>query len=230
MAARWTTPAATTPTFKAMKMYRNYDGNRSTFGDVSVRATGSNPDTVAVFAAERTSDGALTLMVLNKYLTGSTPVTLNLAGFTAAGVAQLWQLTSANTIARLADAAFTGTALTVTVPPQSLTLVVFPKGTAPPPDPEPTSVAAPSNLSGSVSGTTVTLRWTDNATNETHVYIERKSSAKGSTWARVGVVSANVTSYSEAVPRSTYNYRVQAVNTSTGLTSSYSNQIQVRVR
>ena len=29
MGARWTTPAASTPTYKAMKMYRNYDGNRS---------------------------------------------------------------------------------------------------------------------------------------------------------------------------------------------------------
>src|SRR6185503_3258490 len=45
MAARWTTPDASTPTFKAMKMYRNYDGNRSTFGETSVSATAtSNPD------------------------------------------------------------------------------------------------------------------------------------------------------------------------------------------
>src|ERR687883_374123 len=36
--ARWTTPDAATPTYKAMKMFRNYDGNRSTFGDVSVQA------------------------------------------------------------------------------------------------------------------------------------------------------------------------------------------------
>ncbi len=34
MGARWATPASSTPTYKAMKMYRNYDGNRSTFGDV----------------------------------------------------------------------------------------------------------------------------------------------------------------------------------------------------
>ena len=32
MGARWTTPAATTPTYKAIKMYRNYDGAKSTFG------------------------------------------------------------------------------------------------------------------------------------------------------------------------------------------------------
>src|SRR6185436_19242430 len=53
MAARWTTPAAGTPTYKAMKMYRNYDGNKSSFGDTSVAASGPNPDNVSVFAAER---------------------------------------------------------------------------------------------------------------------------------------------------------------------------------
>jgi hypothetical protein len=33
MAARWATPAASTPTYKAIKMFRNYDGNRSTLGE-----------------------------------------------------------------------------------------------------------------------------------------------------------------------------------------------------
>ena len=50
LATRWVTPAATSPTFKAFQMYRNYDGNRSTFGDVSVSATGPNPDQTSVFA------------------------------------------------------------------------------------------------------------------------------------------------------------------------------------
>src|SRR5207248_9745292 len=63
MAARWTTPDAATPTYKAIKMYRNYDGNKSAFGDVSVSAAGPNPDNVAVFAAERTAVGSLTVMV-----------------------------------------------------------------------------------------------------------------------------------------------------------------------
>ena len=59
-AARWTTPDAATPTYKAMKMFRNYDGNRSAFGDVSVRALATaNPDNLSVFAAERSTDGAL---------------------------------------------------------------------------------------------------------------------------------------------------------------------------
>ena len=59
-AVRWTTPAESTPTYKAIKMYRNYDGSGAAFGDTSVSATGPNPDNVSVFAAVRSSDGAVT--------------------------------------------------------------------------------------------------------------------------------------------------------------------------
>ncbi len=55
---RWVVPDTGTPTFKAIQMYRNYDGSKSVFGDTSVKATVPNPDTLAAFAAERTSDGA----------------------------------------------------------------------------------------------------------------------------------------------------------------------------
>jgi hypothetical protein len=136
MGARWATPAATTPTYKAMKMYRNYDGNKSAFGDTSVAAAVANPDTVSAFAAQRTSDGAVTVMVISKYLSGTTPVTLNLAGFAHRGMSQLWQLTSANAITRLADMTLTGTSLTATLPAQSITLfVIAASGSAAPPAP-----------------------------------------------------------------------------------------------
>ncbi|HJU56126.1 MAG TPA: glycoside hydrolase family 44 protein, partial [Pyrinomonadaceae bacterium] len=128
MAARWTTPAAQTPTYKAMKMYRNYDGNKSTFGETSVRATVPNPDNLSAFAAERAADGALTVMVIGKQLSGETPVTVNLSNFTGAGSAQVWQLTSANAITRLNDLAYTGNSLQLSVPAQSVTLLVLPKG------------------------------------------------------------------------------------------------------
>ncbi len=127
LAARWTTPASSTPTYKAMKMYRNYDGNKSTFGDTSVAATMSNPDTVAAFAAQRSADGALTVMVISKYLSGNTPATINLANFTHNGVAQVWQLTAANTISRLADIGLSGNSFGIALPPQSITLLVVAK-------------------------------------------------------------------------------------------------------
>src|SRR5438477_2150495 len=59
--ARWTTPDPSTPTYKAMKMYRNYDGSHSTFGDTSVLASAPNPDALSAFAALRSSDNSLTV-------------------------------------------------------------------------------------------------------------------------------------------------------------------------
>jgi hypothetical protein len=126
LGARWTTPAANTPTYKAMKMYRNYDGQKSTFGDVSVRAAAPNPDAVAAFAAQRSVDGALTVMAINKNVSAATPVAIDLANFQALGAAQVWQLTSANTIARLADVPLSGQRVSATLPAQSITLFVIP--------------------------------------------------------------------------------------------------------
>src|SRR5205085_5557913 len=83
LATRWTTPPADSPAFKAMQMYRNYDGAKSTFGDVSVAASGPNPDNVAVFAALRSSDNALTIMVINKAPGAATSATIDLANFAA---------------------------------------------------------------------------------------------------------------------------------------------------
>jgi hypothetical protein len=140
MGARWATPASSTPTYKAMKMYRNYDGNRSTFGDVSVAANVPNPDNVAAFAAARSADGALTVMVISKYLSSTTQATISLANVNHRGIAQAWQLTSANAITRLSDLTLSGNSIVATLPAQSITLFVVPaNGTATPPQ-APTNV------------------------------------------------------------------------------------------
>lgn len=147
MAARWTTPATTSPTYKAMKLYRNYDGQRSAFGDVSVRTTfSSNPDQLSVFGAERSTDGALTVMVVNK-VGGSTPVTVAFPGFGAAGTAQVYQLTSTNAITRLADVSATSGAAALTVPGQSITLLVV-AGSGGPANQPPVAVASANPTSG----------------------------------------------------------------------------------
>ncbi|MFL5348296.1 MAG: glycoside hydrolase family 44 protein [Hyalangium sp.] len=130
MAVRWGTPDAATPTYKAIKLYRNYDGKRSTFGDTSVLAQVPDPDTVSAFAAVRSSDGALTIMVVGKFLTGTAGLTVDLAGFAPAGTAQVWQLTAANTLTRLTDVTLSGTRLTATVPASSITLFVVPRAAA----------------------------------------------------------------------------------------------------
>jgi len=134
MAARWATPASTTPTYKAMKMYRNYDGAGSAFGETSVAATTVNVDTVAAFAAQRSADGALTVMVVSKYLSANTPVTINLANFAQSGAVQVWQLTAVNAVNHLPAIALTGNSFVASLPPQSITLFVVP-GTSNVPSP-----------------------------------------------------------------------------------------------
>jgi hypothetical protein len=222
---RWESPAASTPTFKAMKLYRNYDGRKSTFGDVSVSCTVPDPDTLSAFAAERTSDGALTVMVINKVLSGDTPVTLSLAGFPKAGSTQLWQLTSANAITRLADVRASNGRVSATVPAQSITLfVIAPDGGA-----EPTPPTAPSNFYAQVSGKNVTLRWTDNSQTEAGFVIERSPESWPLQFSAVGQVGANVTSFmDEQVASGRYVYRVKAF---LGTASSgYSNQDGAQVK
>ena len=73
----------------------------------SVLAAGPNPDNVAVFGAERSKDGALTIMIVNKYLTGNTPLVVNLTNYTGAGTAQVWQLNSSDVITQLSNLAYT---------------------------------------------------------------------------------------------------------------------------
>jgi hypothetical protein len=126
LATRWTTPDTTSPTYKAMKIYRNYDGNKSTFGDTSIQTTVPNPDVLSAFGAVRASDGALTLMVINKDIFNASPITANIANFNTAGTAQRWQLTSANTINHLTNLPLANGVLSDLLPAQSIMLFVLP--------------------------------------------------------------------------------------------------------
>jgi alpha-L-arabinofuranosidase len=126
MATRWTVPDSSTPTYKAMQMYRNYDGADSAFGDTSIAADVPNPDDLSAFAALRGSDGAMTVMVINKVLKATTPVTLNLANFAASGSAQVYRLTATNVIQNLPNISWANGVLSDQEPPQSITLYVLP--------------------------------------------------------------------------------------------------------
>jgi hypothetical protein len=127
IATRWTVPANPSPTYLAMEIYRNYDGRLSTFGDTSVSATVPNPDLLSSFAAVRSSDGALTVMVINKQQ-GSTPVTVSLANFASTGTAKAYQIASATqqAISPLGNVTIANNAISLTVPSQSVTLFAIP--------------------------------------------------------------------------------------------------------
>lgn len=118
-------PGADTPTFKAIQMYRNYDGKNGAFGSLGVSDRTPDPDTLSSFASVRRSDGALTVMVINKSLSEPAPIALSVLHF-AGTTASVWQLTSANAITHLPNDALRGGRLTTTLPAQSITLFVVP--------------------------------------------------------------------------------------------------------
>jgi autotransporter-associated beta strand protein len=178
LATRWGS-SANSPSnliFKAMKMYRNYDGRRSAFGDVSIAATTSaNPDEINAFAAERSTDGALTLMAVNKQLSGTRSTTFSLSNFAHRGTAQTWRLDSTGTISRLGDLTVTGNSLSTTLPPQTITIYVLPTAA----NLIAAQVTAPVPANGALNvPTSLTAVWTPAAnTSLYHVYLGTSLSA-----------------------------------------------------
>lgn len=125
LATRWVAPANGSAAWRAFQMFRNYDGAGAAFGDTSVRATGPNPDQVAVFAAEHGDSGSLTVVAINKQPETPAALTLTVTNFVPLGVARIWQFASNQPIARLADRAF-DRVLEHTLPPQSIATIVLP--------------------------------------------------------------------------------------------------------
>ena len=213
LATRWTTPDVSTPTYKAMKMYRSYDGQNKGFGDTSVSAIVPNPDEVSSFASVRTSDGALTVMVINKTEISQT-TTINLANFANNGASEVWQLTAANQINHLANVGVSNNAINTTLPPQSITLFVV--GAV--------QIASPTNLSGTKTSGSIKLIWQDNSTDEDGFVIERAASASQN-FIEIFRTGANQTSYRALPKYGNYSYRIKTLRG--GAFSTPSNVVQL---
>lgn len=66
LANMWSPPAPSDPIAYAFRIFRNYDGNGHQFGDTSISATSSDQGSLSIYAAQRTSDSAITVLVINK--------------------------------------------------------------------------------------------------------------------------------------------------------------------
>ena len=121
LAARWLTPAAGSPVYLAMKLYRNADGHGRGFGETSVAARVPDPDTVSAFAAVRAKDGALTVMAINKEADRAMPLSLALARFARAGTVRGFRLVDRRLVA-LAPARYAAATMSTLLPAQSVTL------------------------------------------------------------------------------------------------------------
>jgi hypothetical protein len=150
LGALWGAPdSSQVPSLMAFEVYRNYDGKDSTFGDSALAScsgttasacdtTGTNAtaqNQLAVYAAVRSSDNAVTVVVINKTY-GALTSTLSLESIAASGPAQVYQYSSANLNAIVAEPGQTVTppsgggttsTLSYTFPAASITLIVIPQ-------------------------------------------------------------------------------------------------------
>src|SRR5206468_4510314 len=88
----------------------------------------ANQSQVAVYGARRSSDGALTVVLVNK-TDGQLTSPVSLAGFTSGPAAQVWRWTTpGGGIARQADQSVCGGSFQLTLAPKSITMLVVPAG------------------------------------------------------------------------------------------------------
>jgi hypothetical protein len=129
-------PVKQVPGLMAYKIYRNYDGKKSMFGDTALDSDSANQAQLSVYGAVRSSDNALTIVVINKTY-GPITTTLSLENFTSkSGTAQAFLYSNADISAIVAQPAVivtplagSGTTSTIgyTFPTQSITLFVVPQ-------------------------------------------------------------------------------------------------------
>jgi len=128
-------PATQVPGLMAFKIYRNYDGAGSELGNISLSSSSVDQSKLAVYGALRSTDSAVTIVVLNKTY-GALTANLSLANATPSGAARVYSYSSANLAAIVAlpnltvtppAAGSTTSTLSTTFPAQSITLLVVPQ-------------------------------------------------------------------------------------------------------
>ncbi|MGW2642032.1 glycoside hydrolase family 44 protein [Streptomyces sp. NPDC001348] len=226
LATLWDPPKSNDPGAFAFRMYRNYDGNGGSFGDTSVHAASADQGKLAVYAAERSADHALTVMVVNKTtgdLTAPVSLTTNTALPPAAQVYRYGQ-DDTTAIKHLADQPVSGGSFTATYPAYSITEYVLPAGS---------STATPPSAPGrptatSVGSDRVTLGWTASNAGSSPVSSYQVYSGDPASTAPVATVDAPATTATVTglSPSTAYTFRIVARDTA-GRSSSPSSPLQV---
>lgn len=106
------------PVFWAFRMYRNYDGAGSRFGNLALLTNSTDESTVSSFAAQR-EDGATTIMLINKSLTEQR---ISISGVSGSADVYRYEGSNPQAIAKVNDV-FLGSEL-VALPARSASLFI----------------------------------------------------------------------------------------------------------
>ncbi len=121
-------PKFADPGANAFRLYLNYDHRGGRFGDTGVRASSEDQGRLSIYAAERSSDHALTMIVVNKSHGDLTAAT-RINGFAAGGDAACFRYSNDNpkAIVPVPGQSISGTGFTASYPARSATLFVIPE-------------------------------------------------------------------------------------------------------
>jgi Glycoside hydrolase family 44 len=127
-------PVKQVPGLMAFEMYRNYDGNNSMFGDMSINSSSADQSQLAVYGALRTKDNTVTIVVINKTY-GDLTTTLSVNNLSASTTsAQAYLYSNANLSKIMGPTTVTVTppsggstvsTISTTFPAQSITLLTM---------------------------------------------------------------------------------------------------------
>ena len=127
----WSAPAPQDPIAYAFRIFRNYDGQGGQFGDTSIAAASTDQGQLSVYAAQRSSDHAVTILTINK-TTAAISSAVAIANLNLPSTAEVYTYTQANltSIVHAADAAIAGGSVSYTFPAYSAVLFVVQPATA----------------------------------------------------------------------------------------------------
>jgi hypothetical protein len=120
LACYWTSPPPDSPGQQAFRLFTNYDGRGRGFGDQSLPANSSAPDDVAVYASRDSSTHDIVVVALNHRPDAAITASLEHRGSAEWFVYDASDLSRIRRMDPLADAAGQ---ITVTLPPESLSLL-----------------------------------------------------------------------------------------------------------
>ena len=95
LGALWGPPDLNQPLMFAFKIFRNYDDHGAGFGDMSLQAASADQGKLSIYAARRTADRAVTVVVINKTF-GDLRTDLQIENFKAKGQAAVYRYSGAN--------------------------------------------------------------------------------------------------------------------------------------
>lgn len=124
----WTIPMPPPSVLTVFRIFRDYDGQGGEFGNVSVQSSSSDQGRLSIYAALRSSDHALTILVINKttQLIGTALSLANFSGqfasvysFSGADLSNIVRASDVGVVANQIDYDFLGYSATLFVIPES---------------------------------------------------------------------------------------------------------------